>query len=71
LPDWMPSKIDTTTGEYVQVALNTIGLPLPSPSGKIVLYLPAPPSYSLWLMNPDGSGGRRILTDADNVQWRY
>lgn len=71
LPDWMPSKIDTTTGEYVQVALNTIGLPVPSPSGKIVLYVPMPPSYALWLMKPDGSDRRRVLADADDVQWRY
>jgi hypothetical protein len=64
-------KINTLTGEDVQVVFNSIGAPVPSPSGKVLLFLSDPDRFSLWLMNADTSNRRRIVTDAQNFQWRF
>lgn len=65
-------KIDTATGESVPIAFPAVvGVPVPSPSGKIMLFTSYVGRDSLWLMNADGSNKRSILTDAQNFQWRF
>jgi hypothetical protein len=67
-------KIDTSTGENVSVKFNfnsnSPEVPMFSPSGKVLLFRPYP-DFSPWLTNADGSNPHRILTDAQDFQWRY
>jgi len=64
-------KIDTATGESVRTVFNSLAVPMPSPSGKIMLFVPDSDRDSVWLMNADGSNKRPILTDAQDFQWRF